>query len=135
MGVQPFLVASSVMAIMAQRLVRVICAKCKEPYKPNPGELQQLDITPDEESQATFMRGRGCGNCQHTGYRGRIAVFEMMTMNSTIREMTFRSEPAQNIRRQARLFGMKTLVEDAKDKALKGVTTLTEVLKLSTSTD
>lgn len=135
MGVQPFLVASSVMAIMAQRLVRVVCTKCKEPYRPDPGELQLLGYTDEEIAEANFVRGKGCGHCQHTGYRGRIAVFEMMTMNSTIREMTFRSEPTQNLRRQARLFGMHTLVEDAKDKARAGVTTLAEVIKLQGSSD
>ena len=132
MGVQPFLVASSVMAIMAQRLIRVVCPKCKEPYKPDPGELKLLEITPEQAATAQFVRGRGCNHCQHTGYRGRKAVFELMTMNATLRDMTFRSEPAQNIRRQARLFGMKTLVDDAKEKALEGITTLAEVFKLET---
>ncbi len=135
MGVQPFLVASSVMAVMAQRLVRVICAKCKESYEPDASELQQFDISPEEAAKANFMRGRGCNECQHTGYRGRKAVFELMTMNSTLREMTFRREPTQNIRRQARLFGMKTLMDDAKDKALEGVTTLAEVYRLKASGD
>jgi type IV pilus assembly protein PilB len=135
MGVPPFLVASSVMAIMAQRLVRVVCSKCKAQYKPDPGELQQFSITPDQLAGATFMRGKGCNHCQHTGYHGRKAVFELMTMNSTIREMTFKSEPTQAIRRQARLFGMKTIVDDALDKALKGITTLGEVYKLQSTRD
>ncbi|MEX0701466.1 MAG: ATPase, T2SS/T4P/T4SS family [Planctomycetales bacterium] len=135
MGVQPFLVASSVMAVMAQRLVRVICTKCKEPYEPEAGELDEFGLTPDRLEGAAFMRGRGCNNCQHTGYRGRIAVFELMQMNSTMREMTFRSEPTQNLRRQARLFGMKTLVDDAVDKATKGITTLAEVYRLSKAKD
>ena len=130
MGVQPFLVASSVMAIMAQRLVRVVCPKCKEPYRPDQSELDHFDVSPDQAAAAIFVRGKGCNHCQHTGFRGRIAVFELMTMNPTIREMTFRSEPTQNIRRQARLFGMKTIVEDAKDKALLGVTSLSEVYRL-----
>ena len=130
MGVQPFLVASSVMAIMAQRLVRVVCSKCKEPYKPDQTELEHFDISPDQAAASTFVRGKGCNYCSHTGFRGRLAVFELMTMNPTLREMTFRSEPTQNIRRQARLFGMKTIVEDAKDKALQGITTLTEVYRL-----
>lgn len=135
MNVQPFLVASSVMAVMAQRLVRVVCPKCKEPYKPDASELQHFDITPEQIETATFMRGRGCNHCQHSGYRGRKAVFELMTMNSTLREMTFKGEPTQAIRRQARLFGMKTLVDDAKDKAMEGVTTLAEVYKLQSSRD
>lgn len=130
MGVQPFLVASSVMAVMAQRLVRTICPKCKEPYTPDQSELRLLDVTPEQAATGIWMRGRGCTHCQHTGYRGRQAVFELMFMNSTLRDMAFRSEPSQNLRRQARLFGMKTLVDDALDKAMKGVTTLREVFKL-----
>ncbi|MFM7056389.1 MAG: GspE/PulE family protein [Planctomycetota bacterium] len=131
MGVQPFLVACSLMAVMAQRLVRVVCPKCKEPYQPTPEEVEVFNVTPDELSDGQWVRGRGCANCKHTGYKGRRAVFELMTMNSTLREMAFNSEPAQNIRRQARLLGMKTLVEDAKDKAFAGLTTLAEVYKLS----
>lgn len=135
MGVQPFLVASSVMAIMAQRLVRVVCVKCKEEYKPDRSELDYYSVTPEEQKTATFVRGRGCNYCQHSGFRGRKAVFELMVMNSTIREMTFKGEPTQAIRRQARLFGMRTLVEDARDKALEGITTLSEVDKLMRSYD
>jgi type IV pilus assembly protein PilB len=130
MGVQPFLVASSVMAIMAQRLIRRNCPKCSAPTEPDPGELQLLEVSPDRAAQATFVQGRGCAHCAHSGFRGRQAVFELMLMNSTMREMTFRSEPAQNLRRQARLFGMKTLVEDATDKALRGITSISEVFKM-----
>ena len=130
MGVQPFLVASSVMAIMAQRLVRVICPKCAAPTKPDPSELQYLEVTAEQVATAKFMAGKGCAHCQHTGYRGRKAVFELMTMSSAIREMTFKSEPTQNIRRQAQMMGMKTLVQDALEKAFKGVTTIQEVLML-----
>jgi type IV pilus assembly protein PilB len=130
MGVQPFLVASSVMAIMAQRLVRINCPKCSAPVKPDPSELQYLEVTEEQISTAKFMRGKGCTHCQHTGYRGRKAVFELMTMTTAIREMTFKGEPTQNIRRQAQMMGMKTIVQDALEKALKGVTTIQEVLML-----
>ena len=130
MGVQPFLVASSVMAVMAQRLVRSICPKCGDSYKPNVDELSLFELTEDQIATAKFRRGKGCANCQQSGYRGRKAVFELMMMNGAIREMAFRSEPTQNIRRQARLFGMRTIVEDAVDKALGGITTLTEAHKL-----
>jgi type IV pilus assembly protein PilB len=135
MGVEPFLVASSVMAIMAQRLVRVVCPKCREEYPPDPTELDFFGLTPEQIADGRFVRGKGCNTCQHTGYRGRVAVFELMSMNSTLREMTFRSEPSQNLRRQARLFGMKTLAEDALEKALIGKTTLLEVSKLMKGTD
>jgi type IV pilus assembly protein PilB len=130
MGVQPFLVASSVMAVMAQRLVRVICSKCGEEYTPDASEIEEFGLTEQQVETGIFRRGKGCNQCTHTGFHGRKAVFELMVMNSTIREMTFRSEPAQNIRRQARLFGMKTLAEDAVDKALEGITSLTEAHKL-----
>ena len=135
MGIQPFLVASSIMAVMAQRLVRTVCPKCKEQYKPDPSEIEHFALTPEQIETAVFVRGRGCNHCQHSGYRGRKAVFELMVMNPTLREMAFRSEPTQNIRRQARLFGMRTLVDDATDKALEGITTLAEVYKLETSRD
>jgi type IV pilus assembly protein PilB len=127
-GIQPFLVASSVIAIMAQRLVRVVCPKCKEPDQPPAGELKAAGITGDRLTKATFMRGRGCNYCHHTGYRGRLGLFEMMKMTSGMREMTFNREPTQAIRRQARVLGMRTLLEDGINKAIRGVTTLEEVL-------
>jgi type IV pilus assembly protein PilB len=127
-GVAPFLVASSVIAIMAQRLVRVICPKCKEPDKPPSAEIKAAGITPQQAQQATFMRGRGCANCNHSGFRGRKGLFEMLKMNSAIREMTFNREPAQSLRRTARTHGMKTLLEDGVGKACSGMTTLDEVL-------
>ncbi|QDT33777.1 GspE/PulE family protein [Thalassoglobus polymorphus] len=130
MGVQPFLVASSLMAVMAQRLARVVCPKCGESYQPDQTELEFFELTEEQLENANFRRGKGCKNCQHTGFRGRKAVFELMMMNATLRDLAFRSEPAQHIRRQARLFGMKTLVEDAVDRAVEGVTTLTEAYKL-----
>jgi type IV pilus assembly protein PilB len=127
-GVQPFLVASSLIAIMAQRLVRIVCPKCKEPEDPPAAEIKSAGLTPEHLKAATFMRGRGCNNCNHTGYRGRLGIFEMMKMTGPMREMTFKREPTQSIRRQARLLGMRTLLEDGIQKALKGVTTLEEVL-------
>ena len=129
MGVQPFLVACSIMAVMAQRLVRVVCPKCKETYKPTQEEVDLFEITPEELAAGDWVQGKGCNACQHTGYKGRRAVFELMTMNSTLREMTFQSEPTTNLRRQARLFGMRTIVQDATVKASQGLTSLKEVYK------
>ena len=127
-GVQPFLVASSVIAIMAQRLVRVNCVKCKESYQPQASELRAAGITPEQAAKATFMKGRGCNHCRQTGYRGRHGLFEMMKMTSVIRELTFAQAPAQEIRRKARASGMRSLLDDGILKALKGGTTLEEVL-------
>jgi type IV pilus assembly protein PilB len=127
-GVPPFLVASSVIAIMAQRLVRVVCPKCKEPEQPPNAEIKAAGISPERLAGANFMRGRCCNHCHHTGYRGRLGIFELLRMTSGVREMTFNREPTQTIRRQARLHGMRTLLEDGVNKALKGITTLEEVL-------
>jgi type IV pilus assembly protein PilB len=129
-GVPPFLIASSVIAIMAQRLVRMVCPKCKEPDEPDAAELKAAGLTPDQLSHATFMRGRGCNHCYHTGYRGRLGIFEMLRMNSAMREMTFNRAPTQEIRRQSRLHGMRTLLEDGIDKAVRGITTMEEVLSI-----
>ncbi|HZZ82821.1 MAG TPA: ATPase, T2SS/T4P/T4SS family [Gemmataceae bacterium] len=134
-GVPPFLVASSVIAVMAQRLVRLVCPKCKEADKPPAHEIKAAGLTPAQAQAATFMRGRGCANCNHTGYRGRKGIYEMMRMSNTIREMTFNREPTQAIRRQARLSGMRTLLEDAVLKATSGVTTLEEVLSICHHTE
>ncbi|VTR91117.1 type ii secretion system protein e : Type II secretion system protein E OS=Planctomyces limnophilus (strain ATCC 43296 / DSM 3776 / IFAM 1008 / 290) GN=Plim_0410 PE=4 SV=1: T2SE_Nter: T2SE [Gemmata massiliana] len=127
-GVPPFLIASSVIAIMAQRLVRVNCIKCKEPYQPQAAELRAAGINQEQLAKATFMKGRGCNHCRQTGYRGRHGLFEMLKMSSTIRELTFAQAPTQDIRRKARSTGMRTLLDDGILKALKGSTTLEEVL-------
>jgi type IV pilus assembly protein PilB len=119
-----------VIAIMAQRLVRLVCPKCKEPDQPPHHEIRAAGLTPDRLAGATFMRGRGCNYCHHTGYRGRQGIFELMRMNSALREMTFSREPTQAIRRQARLLGMRNLLEDGVNKALRGHTTLEEVLTI-----
>jgi type IV pilus assembly protein PilB len=129
-GVQPFLVASSVIAIMAQRLVRLVCPKCKEPDRPPAAELKAAGLTPDKLATANFQRGRGCAYCHHTGYRGRKGIFELLRMNASMREMTFNREATQTIRRQARLLGMRTLLEDGIAKAVAGITTLEEVLSI-----
>ncbi len=127
-GVPPFLIASSVIAIMAQRLVRVNCPKCKAPTEPPMGEIKSAGITQEQLAHASFMRGTGCSHCRHSGYRGRKGIFELMRMNSRIREMTFAREPAQVLRREARKTGMRTLLDDGIAKALRGLTTLDEVL-------
>lgn len=127
-GVAPFLIASSVIAIMGQRLVRLNCVKCKEPYQFEPDILRACGIGQEQAAKATFMKGRGCSHCRQSGYRGRQAVFELMRMTSQLRELTFAQAPAQELRRKARAGGMKTLREDAVLKVLKGVTTPDEVL-------
>jgi len=106
----------------------VNCPKCKEPYTPPSAELRAAGINPDMVAKANFMRGRGCNHCRQTGYRGRIGIYELMKMTSSIRELTFAQAPTQEIRRKARGSGMKTLLDDGVQKVLKGVSTLEEVL-------
>ncbi len=127
-GVAPFLIASSVIAIMAQRLVRVNCVKCREPMMPDEAQIRSAGVSPETIAKATFMKGRGCSHCRQSGYRGRIGIYEMMRMTGQLRELTFAQAPAQELRRKARAGGMRTLLEDGIQKALKGNTTLEEVL-------
>jgi type IV pilus assembly protein PilB len=129
MGVQSYLVASSIVAIMAQRLVRVVCQKCKQPYTPSQALLESAGITPEMAVNATFAKGRGCGNCQGAGFRGRLGIYELMLMSPKIRELAFNSAPTDQIRRTAIGEGMKTLYWDGIDKAMRGVTTLEEVFR------
>ena len=130
-GVQPFLVASSVMGIMAQRLVRKICPKCKVGTSPPAHVLKSIGIRPEIAKKANFMKGKGCSNCNKTGYRGRMGIHELMVMTSTIRDMTFKGEPTTVIRKAARKQGMHTLFEDGMIKALKGLTTIDEILRIT----
>lgn len=131
MGVPAYLVSSSVVAIMGQRLVRLICQKCKEPYSPGDTVLQQAGITPEMAANANFSRGRGCKACGGQGYRGRVAAFELMLMSSKIRELTFNEASTGDIRRTAVSEGMRTIYQDGIDKVLRGVTTLDEVFRVA----
>jgi type IV pilus assembly protein PilB len=131
MGVPPYLVSSSVIGIMAQRLVRTICTKCKKPYIPSEIELREAGIPPEVAAKATFMKGRGCGSCNKSGFRGRMAIFELMMMSPKIREMTFKQESNVQIRKVARAEGMHTLYQDGLRKVLRGLTTIDEVMRVA----
>jgi type IV pilus assembly protein PilB len=132
MGIKPFLVASSIQAIMAQRLVRVICQECKE-IDPAPDRfiLKMLGITDEDLAGRHIYRGRGCQRCGNIGYRGRQGIFEMLEMNNELRELAFRRAPTNQLRRAARASGMRTLLEDGKIKILRGVTTPDEVVRVA----
>lgn len=134
MGVKPFLVASAVQAIMAQRLVRAICPQCKVPAEVSPRELQAVGLKPEDIRSVTIYKGTGCTYCRNTGFRGRTAMFELMQMDSQLRDMTFRRETHSDIRKQARMSGMVTLREDGIRKVLAGITTIQEVVE-ETSTE
>ena len=131
MGVPAYLVASSVIAIMAQRLVRVVCPKCKQPHTPSRASLEAAGITPEMAASATFMKGKGCRHCSNSGYRGRLGLYELMFMSSKVRELAFNEAPAGTIRRQAVSEGMKTLFVDGINKACRGITTLEEIFRVA----
>jgi type IV pilus assembly protein PilB len=135
MGVPAYLVAGSVIGILAQRLVRVICPKCKQPHSPRESELQSAGITPEQAASATFMKGRGCNHCGNSGYRGRLGIFELLTMSSRIRELAFQGASTQDIRKEAIKRGMTTLYDDGIRKVLEGITTLDEVFRVSKKTE
>jgi type IV pilus assembly protein PilB len=132
MDVKPFLVASSIQAIMAQRLIRVICKKCKiVDENPDLDALKMLNITPEEAKKHTFYKGRGCSACQNTGYKGRLGIFEMVEMNTKLRELAFRKATHTELKAAARASGMRTLMEDGKLKVFKGTTTPREVARIA----
>ena len=131
MGVPAYLVASSVIAVLAQRLVRVNCPKCKQPHQPLETQIEAAGITPEMLQGATFMKGRGCSHCQKSGYKGRLGIFELMVMTNKIRELAFQGAATQEIRRAAVGQGMKVMFEDGIHKALRGITTLDEVFRVA----
>ncbi|MFC1781849.1 GspE/PulE family protein, partial [Planctomycetota bacterium] len=132
MGVKPFLVASSIQAIMAQRLVRVICKKCKVvDENPDPFNLKSLDIDPKNLDKTPVYKGAGCSQCQNTGYKGRLAIFEMVELTNEIRELAFAKAPTTELRKACRDSGMRTLRDDGKLKILNGITTPSEVVRIT----
>lgn len=135
MGVPAYLVASSVIAILAQRLVRKICPKCAQSISPPEAVIEAAGLTPEMVAKSKFMRGKGCTNCNRTGYRGRIGIYELMMMTSRIRELSFQGASSQTLRKAAVSQGMHTLFEDGLDKAMKGITTLEEVFRNAKRTD
>jgi type IV pilus assembly protein PilB len=131
MGVKPFLVASAVRAIMAQRLVRTVCPRCKEPYTPSQYEMEVLKLDPEEMKKTTVYKGRGCSDCAKTGYRGRKGIFEIFSVDEEVRRLIYEKVPSNVIRNRAREIGMRTLREDGVRKIMAGITTPEEVISIT----
>jgi type IV pilus assembly protein PilB len=129
MGIEPFLIASSLMVVVGQRLVRKVCQKCKRAYKPTAELLKELEIS--EASDITFVEGAGCGDCRGTGYSGRIALFEVLIIDEAIRNLIIAKASTTTIRAAAFKTGFTGLREEGLDKAIKGITTLEEVLRVT----
>ena len=128
MGGEPYLIASTVVCILAQRLVRVICPQCKETYTPTEEELFALKLSPQEAAGKSFYRGKGCNNCRSTGYKGRVGVFELLMNTHRLRELISNQAPVLEIFRVAKAQKMRTMMEDGLDKVFRGVTTPAELI-------
>jgi type IV pilus assembly protein PilB len=135
MGVPGYLVASSVVAILAQRLIRTVCPKCKVRFNPPDYLLKEAGITPEMKETATFMKGKGCNTCQKTGYKGRIGIHEILMIDSKVREMIFANASTTDIRRYAISAGMDTLYTDGLKKVCRGITTIEEVYRVAKRTE
>lgn len=135
MGVPPFLVATSIQAVLAQRLIRTNCPKCLEPFMPDARQIEMLKLRPEQLANQQFKRGKGCDNCKGSGYRGRRGIFEMMTMNRSIRDLAFNKASTSDVRKAAIANGMNTLSMDGSRKALQGITTPEEVIRMAKTDD
>jgi type II secretory ATPase GspE/PulE/Tfp pilus assembly ATPase PilB-like protein len=131
MGVKPFMVASSLQAVIAQRLVRRVCSQCKTEYKPKPAEIANAGFDPDEYADRSFFHGRGCDRCNKSGYRGRTAIHEIFVNNPEIRQLIMRMESGTKLKKVGVKYGMRTLRMDGWEKALLGQTTIEEVMRIT----
>lgn len=130
-GTKPFLVAASLRATMAQRLVRRVCPQCAKPYTPDARELLALGAPPEQVQGASFMRGTGCDHCNGTGYRGRMGIFEIFLISDELRALIYENASAARLRSRARQEGMRTMREDGVRKVLAGLTTIEEVVSVT----
>jgi len=129
LGLEPFLLTATIEGIVAQRLVRTICPKCKEEYRPSEEELLELSLVPEDVRGRRFFRGRGCDNCNKSGYRGRMALFEIMEMDDTARELVMQEASTSVLREHAKRVGMRTLRECGLMGIYEGLTTIDEVVR------
>ena len=129
MGIPPFLITATVEAILAQRLVRRVCTNCREVTVPTTEALADLELTPADIVGKTFYRGRGCDNCNSTGYKGRVGLFELMIMNDDLRDMVMRNASRDELRETARSYGMVSLRDAGLKAAYEGLTTIDEVIR------
>ncbi len=132
-GVQPFLVSSAVRAIVAQRLVRKVCPNCRQPYELTPAEMSALGLDYSQMEGSQVMKGAGCDNCKHLGYKGRMGIFEIFLIDDEVRHMINNKASTVELRKRAREMGMRTLREDGIRKVLSGLTTPEEVIGVTMS--
>ena len=133
MGLEPFLIGSSINGILAQRLVRVICDECREEYGPSPEELVRIGLSENQLPYGTLSRGRGCDKCLDTGYRGRTGIHEFLVLDENLKKMILQTSDANQLRSRAISQGMKSLLQDGADKVISGITTVEEVYRVAQS--
>jgi len=129
-GVEPFLISSSVVAVIAQRLIRVLCNECKEAYLPDELTWKSMDLDPDTIKKKPIYRAKGCPHCLHTGYRGRIAIFEILVLNEALRSLVLKTFDSNLIKTEALKYHLVTLRQDGIQKVLNGITTIEEVIRV-----
>jgi type IV pilus assembly protein PilB len=130
MNIEAFLISSTVVSVMAQRLLRRVCPSCAEPYTPSATEIRRLGVTPQDLRGAQFMLGKGCSACRFTGYRGRICVFELLVLNEMVKDAILNRRTSYEIRRiSIETSGLVALIEDGLYKASYGLTSIQEVLR------
>jgi type IV pilus assembly protein PilB len=129
LGMEPFLLTATIEGIVAQRLVRMICANCKEQYTPKEEELMELDLTPDDVRGRRFFRGRGCDNCNNSGYKGRMAIFEILSLDDDLRDMVMKEASLTSLRHTAKAKGMRSLRDAGLMALYEGQTTIDEVVR------
>lgn len=128
-GVKPYLIASTLEAVISQRLVRRICASCKEEYEPSAESLLELNLTPADVRGKKFFRGKGCSNCNNIGYKGRMGIYEIMVLNSELRKLISDQANTNIIRTAAKRSGMNTLRDSGLISTFNGLTTIQEVVR------
>ncbi len=133
MGIEPYLVSSTVTGVLAQRLVRLLCPQCKEPYKPAPETLDRANLEPDSLKDVQFFRARGCPDCLQTGYKGRTGIYELLILDDAIQQILVHNPEANVIRKAALKAGMRTLLRDGLEKIRDGITSLEEVLRVTSA--
>jgi general secretion pathway protein E len=131
MGIEPFLVTSSTIAIQAQRLVRAVCLDCREEFHPDPDHLRDLGLDPADPGTQTLFQAKGCKKCADRGYFGRTGIFELLVLSPRIQELAMQGADSNAIKREARKLGMRTLREDGAQKVLKGLTTIEEIMRVT----
>jgi type II secretory ATPase GspE/PulE/Tfp pilus assembly ATPase PilB-like protein len=131
MGIEDYLLSSTLIGILAQRLVRVVCPHCREPYRPEEMFLKQVGIAPEEAGRVELMKAKGCSECGFTGYKGRTGIFEFLRVTDEVRQLILGKKDSQLIKEFARRKGMRTLREDGWLRVKEGRTTLQELMRVT----